>query len=100
VARKGQALTSRDRTLWAVWSLTASALLWPRGANFPTLGVAPTRASLEERTVNVCVRWLWIRRSNGCVAKTYEGKKRGTRIPSHSLLGNHSKEFVDQCNLA
>jgi DNA invertase Pin-like site-specific DNA recombinase len=27
VARTGQALTSRDRTLWAVWSLTAPALL-------------------------------------------------------------------------
>lgn len=64
VTRKGQALTSRDRALWALRSLTASALLWPRGANFPSIAVVPTRASLAERTVNACGRWLWIRRSN------------------------------------
>src|SRR6202043_2906275 len=64
VARKGQALTSRDRTLSALWSFVPSALLGPRGANGPSIGVAPTRASLEEQTVNVCVRWLWMRRSN------------------------------------
>jgi hypothetical protein len=32
--------------------------------NFPSIVVAPTRANLEERTVNTCARWLWIRRSN------------------------------------
>jgi DNA invertase Pin-like site-specific DNA recombinase len=63
VARKGQARLPRDRALWALRSLTAPALLWPRGANFLSIGVAPIRASLAERTVNGCERSLWIRRS-------------------------------------
>jgi hypothetical protein len=50
--------TPKGRALWAVRSLTASALLWPRGANFPSIGVAPIKASLAERTVNGCGRWL------------------------------------------
>jgi len=52
MARKGQALTSRDRALWAMWSLVTPPLLWSRGANFPSSVVAPTRASLEEPTGN------------------------------------------------
>jgi hypothetical protein len=57
-------VAARDRALWALRSLAASALLWSRGANFLSIVVVPTRASLEEQTANKCVRWLWIRRSN------------------------------------
>jgi hypothetical protein len=32
-------------------------------ANGPSIGVVPTRASLEAQTANACVRWLWIGRS-------------------------------------
>ncbi len=45
-------VAARDRALWAVRSLTASALLWSRGANFLSIVVVPTRASLEEQTGN------------------------------------------------
>ena len=47
-------------------------------ANFLSIGVAPIRASLEEQTVNVCARWLWIGRlkSGSC--------KRSSPITSRS----------------
>ncbi len=50
VARKGQALTSRDRALWTLWCLTPPALLWSAGRVSRLSAYASIRASLEEQT--------------------------------------------------
>jgi hypothetical protein len=62
VARKGQALTSRDRALWTLRGLTAPALLWSAGR--------VSRLSLQRRPEPVwgdrleaeCERLLWMPR--------------------------------------